>query len=190
MRGLRSACVAGSIAERMEYAAGHEENRLKGALFMSLASVQHFLSAAAPDIDVVIMEGSLATVELAAAALGIVPAQVAKTLTVTVGEDVMIVVMRGDARLDSGKFKRRFGAKPRFVPADTVEQVTGHPPGGVAPIGLIAPLPVFFDITLREMPRIFPAAGVGNAAFGIAPDRLAALTNAEWVDVSKYDDVA
>jgi prolyl-tRNA editing enzyme YbaK/EbsC (Cys-tRNA(Pro) deacylase) len=150
---------------------------------MSLHSVRAFLARHAPDLEILETEARTATVAEAAAAHGVEPGQIAKTLSLRVGERVVLVVARGDARLDNRKFKAAFGAKPRMLDAEEVAALTGHPVGGVCPFGLAQPLPVYCDISLRGFEAVWPAAGSVNSALRIAPDRMAALAGAEWVDV-------
>lgn len=150
---------------------------------MSLASVKAFMAEHAPEIAVLETQASSATVDLAAAAHGVLPAQIAKTLSLRVGETVVLVVARGDARLDNRKAKAALGGKPRMLGADEVEALTGHPVGGVCPFGLPAPLPVYCDVSLRDFDEVVPAAGSPNSALRISPARLAELTQARWVDV-------
>lgn len=152
---------------------------------MSLESVRAFLAAEAPDIPILIVEGSSATVALAAEALGVDPARIAKTLSLRVGDAVLLVVTRGDARLDNAKVKAAFGAKPRFLDGAEAEALTGHPVGGVCPFGLATPLPVYCDVSLRAFDAVLPAAGATNSAIRIAPERLASLTGATWVDLCR-----
>lgn len=97
---------------------------------MSLASVKQFFSRHAPDIDVIELEQSTATVALAAEGHGVEPAQIAKTLALRVGDEIILIVTRGDARLDNKKYKARFGTKARMLGFDEVEAETGHPVGG------------------------------------------------------------
>lgn len=153
---------------------------------MSLASVQAYLAAHAPDVGVFEVEADLATVQLAAAALEVAPAQIAKSLTLQIDGAPAVLVMRGDARLDNRKFKQRFGGKPRMLASAEVEHMTGHPIGGVCPFGLPSDVRVFCDVSLREFSEVFPSGGAPNAAVRIAPERLAALTSAEWLDVTQF----
>jgi prolyl-tRNA editing enzyme YbaK/EbsC (Cys-tRNA(Pro) deacylase) len=150
---------------------------------MSLASVTAFFATHAPDIAIQRYTTSTATVALAAEALGVAPGQIAKTLSLRLDDDVVLLVARGDARIDNRKYKDRFGQKPRMLGLDEVERETGHPVGGVCPFGLARPLRVFCDVSLQAFDDVFPAAGAPDAAVRIAPDRLAAITGAEWVDV-------
>ncbi|MGE0813142.1 MAG: YbaK/EbsC family protein [Vicinamibacterales bacterium] len=152
---------------------------------MSLESVKSFLAAHAPDLTVIELESSTATVPLAAEAHGVEPGRIAKTLSLRIGQDVVVLVTRGDARLDNQKYKAVFRAKPKMLDLSEVEAETGHPVGGVSPLGLSRPLRVYCDVSLKDFDEVLPAAGATNAAVRISPDRLAALTDAEWVDVTK-----
>ncbi len=150
---------------------------------MSLASVRAFLAERAPDIAIIETDVSSATVAQAAAAHDVEPAQIAKTLSLRVGERVVLVVTRGDARLDNRKVKDALGGKPRMLDAAEVEAVTGHPVGGVCPFGLTTPLPVYCDIGLRKFDEVVPAAGSTTSALRITPERMALLTGAKWADL-------
>jgi len=150
---------------------------------MSLETVRAFFAAHAPDIEIIELSTSTATVELAAAAHWVAPGQIAKTLSMRIGDRVILVVARGDARLDNRKIKATFGGKARMLAADEVEALTGHPVGGVCPFGLAAPLPVYCDVSLEAFDEVIPAAGATHSAVRISPDRLADLVGATWVDV-------
>lgn len=150
---------------------------------MTIDTVRAFFAERAPDIAVLERDTSTATVALAAESFGVAPGQIAKTLSLKVGETVLLVVTRGDARLDNKKAKAAFGGKARMLSAEEVVEQTGHPVGGVCPFGLARPLPVYCDVSLKAFAEVLPAAGSTNSALRIAPDRLAALTAATWVDV-------
>jgi prolyl-tRNA editing enzyme YbaK/EbsC (Cys-tRNA(Pro) deacylase) len=150
---------------------------------MSLESVRQFFSEKAPDVEVLELEASSATVPLAAQALGVSEGQIAKTLSLRVGSEVILIVTRGDARLDNRKYKQQFGTKARMLASSEVEQETGHPIGGVCPFGLAHPLQIFCDVSLKAFSEVFPAGGAPNAALRIEPKRMASLVGAEWVDI-------
>lgn len=150
---------------------------------MSLQSVREFFADHAPDIDIIELSQSTATVALAAAAHNVAPGQIAKTLSLKVKEQVILVVAKGDARLDNKKLKATFGAKARMLSSDEVVTVTGHPVGGVCPFGLENPLAVYCDVNLKQYGEVLPAAGAVHSAVRIAPERMAQLTNATWIDV-------
>ncbi|HEY1796069.1 MAG TPA: YbaK/EbsC family protein [Stellaceae bacterium] len=150
---------------------------------MSLASVRAFFAANAPDVAVIETEASSSTVELAALAHGVEPAQIAKTICLRIGDRVLLVVASGTARLDNRKAKDVLGGKARMLDAQQVLDATSHPVGGVCPFGLPSPLPIYCDVSLKLFAEVVPAAGSTNAAVRIAPERLAELTGAVWVDV-------
>jgi len=150
---------------------------------MSLESVRAFLARNAPDIEILEMNRSTATVTEAAEAHGVEPGRIAKTLSLRVGERTFLVVTRGDIRLDNRKIKGTFGGKASMLDAEQVQALTGHPVGGVCPFGLAQPLPVYCDISLKAFDEVVPAAGAIHAAVRISPQRMAELVGADWVDV-------
>lgn len=155
---------------------------------MSLESVRAWLAANAPDLPVIEVAESTATVVEAAAALGVEPGRIAKTLALRVGGEVLLVVARGDARLDNAKSKAAFGGRPRMLGPEETLALTGHPVGGVCPFGLATPLPVCCDLSLKDFDIVYPAAGSLNSSVEVAPERLAAITGARWVDVCTRRD--
>jgi len=157
---------------------------------MSEASVRAFFATHAPDVSLIDQGVSTATVAEAAAALGVEPARIAKTLSLRIGDTVVLVCARGDARLSNGKAKAALGAKPRMLGGHEVEELTGHPVGGVCPFGLPTPLPVYCDVSLRDFATVFPAAGSRTTSVELTPDRLAALTGATWVDICTLPEIA
>jgi prolyl-tRNA editing enzyme YbaK/EbsC (Cys-tRNA(Pro) deacylase) len=152
---------------------------------MSLETVRAFLVEKAPEIEILELTASTATVALAAAEHGVEPAQIAKTLALMVGGRGVLVVTRGDCRLDNQKAKAAFGAKIRMMSSEEVLTLTGHPIGGVCPFGLATELPVYCDITLRNFDEVLPAAGAPHSAIRINPLRMAELIEADWVDVCR-----
>ncbi len=100
-------------------------------------------------------------------------------------DEVVLVVLRGDAKIDNQKFKAQFKTKAKMLDAEEVAQWTGHPVGGVCPFGLPHALKIFVDVTLKRFDVVLPAAGATNAALRITPDRLKQLVQATWVDVAQ-----
>jgi len=152
---------------------------------MSLQSVSAFLAKHAPEIQIVEKETSTATVAEAATAHGVEPAQIAKTLSLWLKDEVVLLVMGGDTRIDNRKYKDQFGGKAKMLNAEDVQTWTGHPVGGVCPFGLPQDLRVYADVSLKKFDEVLPAAGATNAAIRIAPAYLAQLVKAEWVDVAQ-----
>jgi prolyl-tRNA editing enzyme YbaK/EbsC (Cys-tRNA(Pro) deacylase) len=152
---------------------------------MSLQSVRAFLAAHAPDIEILEANTSTATVALAAQAHGVATGQIAKTLSLRLNGEPILVVMSGDARLDNRRYKDRFGAKAKMLDATEVLVATSHPVGGVCPFGLPTKLRVYADLSLRAFDVVVPAAGDTHSALRIAPERLVQLADAEWVHVAQ-----
>jgi prolyl-tRNA editing enzyme YbaK/EbsC (Cys-tRNA(Pro) deacylase) len=157
---------------------------------MSLASARAWLAEHAPDLALIDHGVSTATVAEAAAALGVEPARIAKTLALRVGDQAMLVVARGDARLDNGKTKAEFAGRPRMLDAEEAFALTGHRVGGVCPFGLATPLPVYCDVSLQPFATIFPAAGSLTSSVEVEPERLAALVSTRWVDICRIPEPA
>jgi len=152
---------------------------------MSLASVKSFLAANAPDLSVIELEESTATVALAAVAHDVEPGQIAKSLSLRVNDQIILIVTRGDARLDNKKFKDRFGVKAKMLDASEVQAHTSHPVGGVCPFGLPEAVSVYCDVSLQAFDEVLPAGGDTHAAVRICPQRMAELVNAQWIDVAQ-----
>jgi len=150
---------------------------------MSLESVRAFFAEKAPDIAVIESPSSSATVELAAEAYGVEPGRIAKTLSLRVGQRVVLIVTSGTSRMDNKKVKALFGGKPKMLGLEEVAEITGHEVGGVCPFGLKVPLAVYCDMSLKAFDEVVPAAGSTHSAVRIAPSRMAELTDAQWVDV-------
>ncbi len=155
---------------------------------MSLESVQTWLATYAPDLRLITIEASTATVAEAADALGVEPARIAKTLAIRAGAETFLLVARGNARLDNGKSKAEFGARPRMLGSEETLELTSHPVGGVCPFGLPVPIPVYIDVSLRPFPMVYPAGGSLNTSVEVTPQRLFELVGSRWVDACRVPD--
>jgi prolyl-tRNA editing enzyme YbaK/EbsC (Cys-tRNA(Pro) deacylase) len=157
---------------------------------MSLESVRSWLAENAPDLPLIETYESTATVEIAARALGVEPGRIAKSLAVRVGDQVFLLVTRGDARLDNAKTKAAFGNRPRMLGADETFAVTGHPVGGVCPFGLATDLPIYLDESLKAFDVVYPAGGSLNTSVKLTTDRLFDLVGDRWVDICRLPEEA
>ena len=157
---------------------------------MSGESVLAWLAQHAPDVALIDHSRSTATVAEAADVLGVEPGRIAKTLAFRVGDAPMLLMARGDARLDNQKCKAELGGRPRMLDADTTLDLTGHAVGGVCPFGLATPLPILADRSLLAYSTVFPAAGTRTSSVELKPDRLVQLVSARWVDVCKLPEDA
>ena len=152
---------------------------------MSAESVRAWLAAHAPDLRLIEVEESTATVETAARALGVEPGRIAKTLAIRAGEHLFLLVARGDARLDNRKCKDEFGARPRMLGPDETLEVTGHAVGGVCPFGLKSQLPIYLDLSLKAFDVVYPAGGSLNTSVEVPTERLLDLVADRWVDLCR-----
>lgn len=129
---------------------------------------------------------SSATVELAAAAVGVEPARIAKTLSFMVGETPTLVLFAGDARVNNQAFKATFHTKAKMLSADQASELVGHAVGGVCPFGVNPGVEVFLDESLRRFDTVWPAAGSSNSAIELTCEELERISGARgWVDVGK-----
>ena len=129
---------------------------------------------------------SSATVELAARALGCEPEHIAKTLSFVSGEGALLILAAGNARIDNGKFKARFGMKAKMLPADQVEALVGHAVGGVCPFGVNPGVTVYLDESLRRYDVVYPAAGNDHSGVRLTVEELYRASEAQgFVDVTK-----
>ena len=152
---------------------------------MSAWSVRAWLAEHAPDLRLIEVEDSTATVETAARALGVEPGRIAKTLAVRAGDHLFLLIARGDARLDNRKCKDELGARPRMLGPEETFEVTGHPVGGVCPFGLKRPLPVYLDVSLQAFDVVYPAGGSLNTSVEVPTQRLFELVGNRWVDLCR-----
>lgn len=155
---------------------------------MSLASVKDWLAHNAPDLLIIEVEDSTATVDTAAKALGVEPGRIAKTLAVRAGDHLFLLVTRGNARLDNRKCKEELGARPRMLGSEETLELTGHPVGGVCPFGLKNPLPIFVDVSLKAFDFVYPAGGSINSSVEIPTGRLFDLVGDRWVDLCRLPE--
>ena len=152
---------------------------------MSLESVRAWLAAHAPELRLIEVEETTATVDTAAKALGVEPGRIAKTLAIRAGDHIFLLCTRGDARLDNRKCKDEFGARPRMLGAEETFEVTGHPVGGVCPFGLKTPLPVYVDVSVKAFGTVYPAGGSLNTSVEVTSERLFELVAERWVDLCR-----
>ena len=153
---------------------------------MAIEKVREYFAQWGLQDQILEFDVSSATVELAAQALHCEGCRIAKTLSFLVGEESILVVAAGDARVDNHKFKTTFGVKSKMIPADEVEQRVGHAIGGVCRFGVNAGVRVFLDESLRRFETVYPACGSSNSAIRLSIPELEKYAAAErWVDVCK-----
>lgn len=152
---------------------------------MSLKSVKNYFAQYDMDSRIVEFPVSSATVELAAQAIHCDEKEIAKTMSFHVGEEVVVVVMAGDARIDNKKYKAFFHKKAKMLHGEEVEALTGHPIGGVCPFGLKEGIKVYLDESLERFEYVYPACGSPNSAIKLSIPELEKYShNTSWIDVT------
>jgi len=150
---------------------------------MPLERVKLFLKPF-PDLKIILFEQSTHTAELAAQALGVEAAQIAKTLVFLADGEPLLIVTCGDKKINTKKLTKVIDAKKvRFADAQTVLDATGFPPGAVSPIGIKNDIPLYLDQSLWDFETVYTAAGTANSALPVSPDRLQEITAAMVIDV-------
>ena len=130
---------------------------------------------------------SSATVELAAVAVGVEGARIAKSMSFKVGEEPIIIVVAGDAKVDNSRYKAQFHTKAKMLTHEEAHELIGHDVGGVCPFALPEDVKVYLDVSMKRFETVFPAAGSSNSAVEMTCDELERYASnfAAWVDVCK-----
>lgn len=132
---------------------------------------------------------SSATVELAAQALGVEGARIAKTMSFKIGDGAILIVAAGDVKIDNRKFKDNFHTKAKMLAPDEVEDLIGHAIGGVCPFGIKENVPVYLDESLKRFETVFPACGSSNSAIELTIPELEKLSKfTAWIDACKIPE--
>ena len=155
---------------------------------MSVEIVRNYFKENKISKEILEFPVSSATVELAAQAVGVEPASIAKTLSFYTKdkESAILIVTAGDTKIDNSKFKHYFEMKAKMLAAEDVERMTGHAVGGVCPFGNPASVSVYLDISMKRFESVFPAAGSANSAVEMTCADLEKYSLAkDWIDVCK-----
>ncbi len=153
---------------------------------MSIIKAKEYLKKYNLDDKIMEFDESSATVKEAAHAIGCLEKDIAKTLSFLVDDNPIIIVVRGDAKIDNSKYKKEFHKKAKMVSYDMVEEIIGHKAGGVCPFGVNDNVKIYLDETLKSLEYFYPACGSSNSAIKLDKDTLEKVVKYEkWVDVCK-----
>ncbi len=153
---------------------------------MSLEKAKAYLAEKGYADHVIELEDSSATVQLAAQALGVEPGMIAKTMSFLIGEEAILILTEGTAKVDNRKYKDTFHMKAKMIPFEEVENWIGHAPGGVCPFGIKEGIKVYLDESLKQFDTVYPAAGNDHSAVKLTIAELEEVAGAVgWVDVCK-----
>ena len=153
---------------------------------MSLEKAKAYLAEKGYADHVIELEDSSATVQLAAQALGVEPGMIAKTMSFLLGDEAILILTEGTAKVDNRKYKDTFHMKAKMIPFEEVEGWIGHAPGGVCPFGIKEDIKVYLDKSLKQFDTVYPAAGNAHSAVKLTIAELEEVAGAVgWVDVCK-----
>ena len=153
---------------------------------MSIEKVRAYFRTLGREQDILEFPVSSATVELAAQAVGVIPARIAKTLSFLVEDRCVLIVAAGDAKIDNPKYKAQFHTKAKMLTPQQAQEMTGHAVGGVCPFANPEGVQTYLDVSLRRFDTVFPAAGSSNSAVELTCDELAEYSHSlGWIDVCK-----
>ena len=157
---------------------------------MSIERVRAYFGKLGIENKIREFDTSSATVALAAEALGCEECRIAKTLSFHIGEDVVLIVMAGDAKIDNQKYKAEFATKAKMLSFEEAEPLIGHAVGGVCPFAVNDGVRVYLDESLKRFETVFPAAGSASSAVELTIPELEKYSSyVAWVDVSKLTEV-
>ncbi len=157
---------------------------------MSTISVIEHLKKYNMEKRIITVSTSSATVKEAAEALGTEEARIAKTLSFKLKDKNILIVVAGDVKIDNAKYRHTFGEKAHMLSFDEVEEITGHPVGGVCPFGVKPGVEIYLDESLKRFETVYPACGATNNAIELTIKELEETTNyTMWVDVCKAKEL-
>lgn len=157
---------------------------------MSIEKVKAYFKEYNMESRILEFQESSATVELAAHAVGVEPARIAKTLSFKVDGKAILIVTCGDRKIDNSKYKHKFNVKAKMLTAQEAVDMVGHAVGGVCPFAVMEGVAVYLDESIKRFETVFPAAGSSNSCIELTPDSLFLYSDArEWVDICKGYDI-
>ena len=154
---------------------------------MSIQKVREYFKGFGIEDRIREFDVSSATVELAAIAVGVEGARIAKSMSFKIGEEPIIIVMAGDAKVDNSRYKAQFHTKAKMLTHEEAHELIGHDVGGVCPFALPEDVKVYLDVSMKRFETVFPAAGSSNSAVEMTCDELERYASnfGAWVDVCK-----
>ena len=158
---------------------------------MSLENVRKYLMKYGKSEEIILFDQSSATVKEAAADLNTEEGRIAKTMSFLLSSGPIVIVAAGDEKIDNRKFKDTFHEKAKMIGPDQVEELTGHPVGGVCPFAVKEGVKVYLDESLKRFDYVYPAAGTPRSAIKLTISELEEVSECDgWIDVTKLPDPA
>ena len=156
---------------------------------MSIENARAHLAKYGKDKDIIEFSTSSATVKEAAADLNTEEGRIAKTMSFMLSDGPIVILAAGDGKIDNRKFKDRFHEKAKMISPCDVENIIGHPIGGVCPFGVKENVRVYLDESLKRFDYVYPAAGSRNSAIKLTIPELEETSEyQEWIDITKLPE--
>lgn len=154
---------------------------------MSLIKVQEYFKKFNMENRIILFNESSATVSQAAKALHTEEKRIAKSLSFKIKDEIVLIILAGDAKISNSKYKAHFHEKAHMLPYNEVYEKIGHEVGGVCPFAINEGIKVYLDVSLKRFETVFPACGSHNSAIELTIEELEKYSNyIEWIDVSTY----
>jgi Cys-tRNA(Pro) deacylase len=159
---------------------------------MDAKDLQRFIDEAGIDAEIVLLAETTPTVEAAAEAVGVQPAQIVKSVLFVVKDPdgakrPQLVVTNGLSRVDYRALAAYLGTsrrRVRMARAPEVQAMTGYPVGTVPPFGHASPVPTVLDETVIEQGEVYAGGGAINALMRLRVEELQRVLRAEVVRLS------
>ena len=152
---------------------------------MSLVKVKNYFANFKMEDRIIEFDSSSKTVFEAANLLNCKEERIAKSLSFKLKNNIIVIVVAGDKRIDNKKYKETFNEKAKMLNYDEVEELTGHVVG-VCPFALNDGVLVYLDVSLKQFETVFPACGSSNSAIEVTIEELEKYSNfVDFVDVCK-----
>ena len=154
---------------------------------MSIQKVREYFTQFGIESRIREFDVSSATVDLAAIAVGVEGARIAKSLSFKVDDQPIIIVVAGDAKVDNSAYKKYFHTKAKMLTHEEAHELIGHDVGGVGSFALPENVKVYLDVSMKRFETVFPAAGSSNSAIELTCEELEKYSSnfLEWVVVCK-----
>ncbi|GAB3859469.1 Cys-tRNA(Pro) deacylase [Nocardioides maradonensis] len=124
--------------------------------------------------------------EEAAAALGVAPDRVFKTLCADVDGTLVVAVVPVVGQLDLKALARALdGRRAAMADPKAAERATGYVVGGISPLGQRRPHPTVVDDSALAYPTVFVSAGRRGLEVELSPVELVRLTQARTSSIRK-----
>ncbi|NTV39893.1 MAG: Cys-tRNA(Pro) deacylase [Demequinaceae bacterium] len=164
-----------------KHAAKHEHASTPAVAALVDAHIAHTLHPYAHDPN-----GDLGYGLEAAAAIGVDPDQVFKTLCAYVDGHLSVGIVPVSGMLDLKALAHALGGKrAEMAPPADAERSSGYVVGGISPIGQRKPLPTALDETAELYDVVYVSGGRRGLDIGLSPADLAAVTHAVIAPIAK-----